>query len=239
MVHRAAVASGDADAVRMGPRRRRGVPRLPRRGMGRAGPRGTPPVRDADARGRAGGPVVVDDPAQTGRLPGSVRRVRSRGRRPVHAGPDRTAAPRSVDRAQPREGDLDGRRTPRRCCASARRGRSTTSCGRSSAASRSCTDTARLGEVPAETPESRAMSKELKRRGFGFVGPTVCYAFMQACGFVNDHVHVMLPLGRGAGVVPALGLLRTPPSSTASEDRPALVRIDEIAAWPRPPRPYP
>jgi DNA-3-methyladenine glycosylase I len=46
----------------------------------------------------------------------------------------------------------------------------------------------RLGEIPAETPESRAMSKELKRRGFGFVGPTVCYAFMQACGLVDDHV---------------------------------------------------
>jgi DNA-3-methyladenine glycosylase I len=46
----------------------------------------------------------------------------------------------------------------------------------------------RLGEVPAETQESRAMSKELKKLGFGFVGPTVCYAFMQACGFVNDHV---------------------------------------------------
>jgi DNA-3-methyladenine glycosylase I len=46
----------------------------------------------------------------------------------------------------------------------------------------------RLGEIPAETAESRAMSKELKRRGFRFVGPTVCYAFMQACGLVNDHV---------------------------------------------------
>jgi DNA-3-methyladenine glycosylase I len=46
----------------------------------------------------------------------------------------------------------------------------------------------RMGEIPAETPESRAMSKELKRRGFRFVGPTVCYAFMQACGLVNDHV---------------------------------------------------
>jgi len=45
-----------------------------------------------------------------------------------------------------------------------------------------------LGEIPAETPESRAMSKELKRRGFGFVGPTVCYALMQATGLVNDHV---------------------------------------------------
>jgi DNA-3-methyladenine glycosylase I len=44
-----------------------------------------------------------------------------------------------------------------------------------------------LTEVPAETEESKAMSKELKRRGFRFVGPTICYAFMQACGLVNDH----------------------------------------------------
>ena len=45
-----------------------------------------------------------------------------------------------------------------------------------------------LSEIPAETAESRAMSKDLKRRGFRFVGPTVCYAFMQAAGLVNDHV---------------------------------------------------
>jgi DNA-3-methyladenine glycosylase I len=45
-----------------------------------------------------------------------------------------------------------------------------------------------LGEIPAETAESKAMSKDLKRRGFAFVGPTVCYAFMQAAGLVNDHV---------------------------------------------------
>jgi DNA-3-methyladenine glycosylase I len=44
-----------------------------------------------------------------------------------------------------------------------------------------------LAEIPAETAESNAMSEELKRRGFRFVGPTVCYAFMQACGLVNDH----------------------------------------------------
>jgi DNA-3-methyladenine glycosylase I len=44
-----------------------------------------------------------------------------------------------------------------------------------------------LAELPAETPESKMMSKELKRLGFRFVGPTVCYAFMQACGLVNDH----------------------------------------------------
>jgi DNA-3-methyladenine glycosylase I len=42
-------------------------------------------------------------------------------------------------------------------------------------------------QVPAETTESTAMSKELKRRGFRFVGPTVCYAFMQSAGLVNDH----------------------------------------------------
>lgn len=44
------------------------------------------------------------------------------------------------------------------------------------------------GQIPAETDESRAMSKDLKRRGFRFVGPTICYAFMQATGMVNDHV---------------------------------------------------
>ena len=44
------------------------------------------------------------------------------------------------------------------------------------------------GDIPAETEESRSMSKDLKRRGFLFVGPTVCYAFMQATGMVNDHV---------------------------------------------------
>jgi len=45
-----------------------------------------------------------------------------------------------------------------------------------------------LAELPAETLESRALSRDLKRRGFRFVGPTVCYAFMQAAGLVNDHV---------------------------------------------------
>jgi DNA-3-methyladenine glycosylase I len=45
----------------------------------------------------------------------------------------------------------------------------------------------RITDIPAETDESRAMSRELKRLGFRFVGPTVCYAFMQACGLVNDH----------------------------------------------------
>lgn len=43
-------------------------------------------------------------------------------------------------------------------------------------------------DVPSETDESRALSRDLKRRGFRFVGPTICYAFMQATGMVNDHV---------------------------------------------------
>jgi DNA-3-methyladenine glycosylase I len=45
-----------------------------------------------------------------------------------------------------------------------------------------------IKEVPAKTPESDALSKDLKRRGFKFVGSTICYAFMQAVGMVNDHL---------------------------------------------------
>ena len=45
-----------------------------------------------------------------------------------------------------------------------------------------------LEEIPAQTPESAAMSADLKKRGFKFVGPTICYAYMQAAGLVNDHV---------------------------------------------------
>lgn len=44
-----------------------------------------------------------------------------------------------------------------------------------------------LSELPAQMPASEAMSKDLARRGFRFVGPTICYAFMQATGMVNDH----------------------------------------------------
>jgi DNA-3-methyladenine glycosylase I len=45
-----------------------------------------------------------------------------------------------------------------------------------------------LKQIPVETAESKAMSKDLKQRGFSFVGPTICYAFMQAAGMVNDHL---------------------------------------------------
>jgi DNA-3-methyladenine glycosylase I len=49
-------------------------------------------------------------------------------------------------------------------------------------------DWPRLKDVPVRTPEAEAMSKDLVRRGFRFVGPTICYAFMQAVGMVNDHL---------------------------------------------------
>jgi DNA-3-methyladenine glycosylase I len=45
-----------------------------------------------------------------------------------------------------------------------------------------------MAEIPAQTAQSIAMSKALRQRGFGFVGPTICYAFMQSAGLVNDHL---------------------------------------------------
>ena len=45
-----------------------------------------------------------------------------------------------------------------------------------------------MAEIPAQTPESVALSNALRKRGFGFVGPTICYAFMQSAGLVNDHL---------------------------------------------------
>ncbi len=54
-----------------------------------------------------------------------------------------------------------------------------------------------LGELPASTAESEALSRELRRRGFSFVGPTVVYAHMQACGLVNDHLVSCFRHGEG------------------------------------------
>jgi DNA-3-methyladenine glycosylase I len=55
------------------------------------------------------------------------------------------------------------------------------------------------GDIPASTPESTALAKELKRRGFRFVGPTTAYAMMQACGLVDDHIDgCLVTAGRGS-----------------------------------------
>jgi DNA-3-methyladenine glycosylase I len=54
-------------------------------------------------------------------------------------------------------------------------------------------------DIPAKTPESTAMAKELKKRGFRFVGPTTVYAMMQACGLVDDHIDgCLVTAGRGS-----------------------------------------
>ncbi len=63
-----------------------------------------------------------------------------------------------------------------------------------------------LAEIPAETPEARALSKDLKARGFTFVGPTICYAFMQACGLVNDHLVTCFRYGELTGGQAATGV---------------------------------
>ena len=53
-----------------------------------------------------------------------------------------------------------------------------------------------MGDTPAQTPESIALSTALRKRGFGFVGPTICYAFMQSAGLVNDHLMTCPAWGR-------------------------------------------
>ena len=80
--------------------------------------------------------------------------------------------------------------------------------------------------IPPTTTESEAMSKDLKRRGFRFVGPTVCYAFMQAVGMVNDHVTScfrygeLLPVEVGGGLpVPLSGEAQIAPDATRTRRR--------------------
>lgn len=64
----------------------------------------------------------------------------------------------------------------------------------------------RMEQVPASTPQSDAMSRELKRRGFRFVGSTICYAFMQSVGMVNDHLVSCPRHAAIAALVPSPGL---------------------------------
>lgn len=65
-----------------------------------------------------------------------------------------------------------------------------------------------IADVPAHTPLSAALSKDLKRRGFKFCGPTIVYAFMQACGLVNDHVTGCHRHGPVAAMAPQAGMHR-------------------------------
>jgi len=65
-------------------------------------------------------------------------------------------------------------------------------------------------EIPAKSPESDAMSKELKKRGFAFVGSTICYAYMQAAGLVNDHLVTCFRYGVSKGSRTARSRAETP-----------------------------
>ncbi|MBT3344509.1 MAG: DNA-3-methyladenine glycosylase I [Gemmatimonadetes bacterium] len=75
---------------------------------------------------------------------------------------------------------------------------------------------AAMSDVPAETELSKAMSKELKKRGFTFVGPTICYALMQATGMVNDHV---LDCDRHAPVARLASMRKQQPAPKQSRGR--------------------
>ncbi len=78
----------------------------------------------------------------------------------------------------------------------------------------------RLKELPARSPESHALSKDLKQRGFAFVGSTICYAFMQAVGLVNDHLvdcfRYQAPRGKKRS---ASASNRRPPASVGAQLR--------------------
>ena len=68
----------------------------------------------------------------------------------------------------------------------------------------------RMKQVPARTPDSDALSKDLKRRGFRFVGSTIVYAFMQAVGMVNDHLTICFRRAQLAGVPRAASSAKLP-----------------------------
>ena len=106
-------------------------------------------------------------------------------------------------RPQPGEGRRgDRQRAGRRSPCTTRARPSSTTCGRSSAATPVQNAWVEMGTIPAETDTSKAMSADLRRRGFRFVGPTICYALMQSAGLVNDHLVGCFRYAEVAGEVP-------------------------------------
>ena len=146
-------------------------------------------------------PVLADDPAQAGGLPPRVRRLRAQAGGGVRRRGRDPADGRRLDRAQPRQ---DRRRDPQR----PRDRGPGPAAGRAAVVlrpGRAAPPQAAWRTSPPITPESKAMAKELKKRGFAFVGPTTAYALMQATGMVDDHVDGLLarrpsgPASGGAG----------------------------------------
>ena len=117
-----------------------------------------------------------------------VRRLRSRAHRALRQARRRAADEGSGHRAQPAQDRVGHRQCQRVSRVPGQQATSPSTCGASSAASRSRIDLPQHEQVPATSPESDALSKDLKKRGFRFVGSTIIYAHMQATGMVNDHL---------------------------------------------------
>ena len=200
--------------------------RLPRRRVGHSRPRRRRAVRATRARVVPGRPVVVDDPAQARGLPGGVPRVRSARRGRVRRCRPCPPDGRRRDRPQPRQDRCHGRQRRSRSwrrrdlrlvrCATWRDG--------PAAAARGCPATPRPGEIPATTPASDALSADLRRRGFRFVGSTIVYAFMQSVGLVDDHLAGLLPLPRATASAERLEIAALEPPRAPGSRGPARPR---------------
>ena len=146
-------------------------------------------VRVPGTRWRTGRTELGDHPEKARELPSRVRQVRSGHRCRIRRLQGCRTARRPGDRPQSAE-DRCGHRQregPRAGKGGVRKLRGI-HLGISWMASRKQNSWNSLDKVPAKTKESEEMSKDLRSRGFKFVGPTICYAFMQAEGLVNDHL---------------------------------------------------
>src|SRR5262249_8836150 len=156
--------------------------------MGCAGPRRPTPVRVPDPRRSAGGPELGDDSEKARELSGSLRPVRVCHRRQIRSKKrksllsdsgiirNRLKIEAAIQNAKLFLAVKDEFGTFDKYIWGFVSNEPKQNAWKS------------IKEVPAKTPESDAMSKDLKRRGFKFVGSTICYAFMQAVGMVNDHL---------------------------------------------------
>ena len=163
----------------------RGLRGVPRRGVGPPGPRRRRPLRAPQPGGLPVRSVLDHDPAPPPGLPRRLRRLPDRRRSPPSR--TRTATASSPTRASSATAPRSTRQWPTRACwRSGRRASWTTFIWSYAPTPGPAPKT--LGDVPAVTPESTALSKALKKRGLRFVGPTTAYALMQACGLVDDHL---------------------------------------------------
>ena len=162
---------------------------IPRRGLGRPPSRRPRPIRAADPRRRTGRPLLAHHPPPPRWLPRRVRRLRHRNRRRIHRRRPRATAQRCPHHPQPSQDRFRHKKRPSHAKGPSRprlaRHLPMELRRRPHPAS---TPFATLADIPAQTDESNAMSKALRANGFNFVGPTICYAFMQSAGMVNDHV---------------------------------------------------